>query len=123
MKSKEELARDYAENAWQNILENIKVRRPHVATIVAASYSSGFDAGFQRAKEEFVGYLHKYREAYGEDICPPRRLEEFDGDVRTVVAFHMGRFLIDNMLRDVPEIGSELMPETSVPAEKPNATD
>lgn len=51
MKSKEELARDYAENAWQNILENIKVRRPHVATIVAASYSSGFDAGFQRAVE------------------------------------------------------------------------
>jgi hypothetical protein len=50
--------------------------------------------------KEVIQYLKNYRRAYSEDFCPPRNLEEFDPTIRTIVAFHMGRFLIDNMLKD-----------------------
>lgn len=49
---------------------------------------------------EIVKYLQTYRKAYDESLCPPRKPEEFDPMIRTVVAFHMGRFLLDNMIRD-----------------------
>lgn len=65
---------------------------------------NGFIAGFKASEQLVVDYLKNYRRAYAEEFCPPRKLEEFDPMVRTVVAFHMGRFLIDNMLKDVPAL-------------------
>lgn len=58
-------------------------------------------------KNKVRAYLLRYREAYHEDFCPPRDLKEFDPDLRTVVAFHMGRFLIDNMLKDLEACGND----------------
>ena len=52
------------------------------------------------ALHEVIEYLYDYRKAYDESLCPPTDLESFDPMLRTVVAFHMGRFLIDNMLKD-----------------------
>lgn len=70
-------------------------------------YQTGHDAGYEKARKEVIEYLLKYREAYDETLCPPRKLEEFDPMVRTVVAFHMGRFLIDNMIKDCKESRNE----------------
>jgi hypothetical protein len=53
------------------------------------------------AFSEVIDYLTNYRKAYDETLCPPRKLEEFDPMLRTVVAFHMGRFLLDNQIKDV----------------------
>jgi hypothetical protein len=69
---------------------------------------TAFEAGFRASQTLVIEYLNDYRRAYSEDLCPPRKLEEFDPMVRTVVAFHMGRFLLDNMMRAIPGLAEPI---------------
>lgn len=75
------------------------------ATNEGSAFYEGYIAGASKGGpihtlKQVIDYLEDYRRAYSEDLCPARNLEEFDPMLRTVVAFHMGRFLIDNMLKD-----------------------
>jgi hypothetical protein len=55
----------------------------------------------EQERREIIEYLADYRCAYSEDIFLPRDLEQIDPNTRTTVAGHMGRFVLDNCLRDV----------------------
>lgn len=73
----------------------------HLGTSAYRSqWKKAFEAGFIAASQNAINYLEAYRKSYSEDLCPPRDLEEFDPEIRTVIAFHMGRFLIDKMIKD-----------------------
>jgi hypothetical protein len=61
----------------------------------------------EQAFEEMRLSLSKYREAYDESIFPPKDMEQFDPDVRTAVAGRMGRFVLDNCLKDVEALKSK----------------
>jgi hypothetical protein len=88
-----------------------RCKRGQMQALVNSSFYKNtvatFLAGAAWQKSEMVDYLKTYRRAYDESLCPPRKLEEFDGMLRTVVAFHMGRFLLDNMLKDFSKADAE----------------
>jgi hypothetical protein len=60
-----------------------------------------------RSLEKMRVYLLKYREAYAEDLFTPiAEVQKNDGSdsFTTRVSAHMGRFLIDNMIRALPKV-------------------
>lgn len=58
--------------------------------------------GREAACDEMAEYLKRYREAYAEDLAPGSlNIEDIDPDHRTRVAFRMGRFVLDNCIKDV----------------------
>jgi len=66
---------------------------------------NAFQSGARWAREETLEialeYICEYRRAYDESIFPPVDMEQFDPNVRTVVAGRMGRFLLDNIANDL----------------------
>ncbi len=64
------------------------------------SHRRAFCLGAESVKNQFITYLKKYREAYGEEIFPIKDLSQFDPNIVTVVAGRMGRFILDNCIKD-----------------------
>lgn len=61
---------------------------------------NGFLAGFEWGRKWAIGYFNDYRQAYDESIFPPTDMEQFCERCRTATAGRMGRFLLDNCIRD-----------------------
>ena len=80
--------------------------RPGVLTW-NASQRPVFLAGAQWSRTEtiaeIVGMLAEYREAYSEEIFPPRDMSKLDPMVRTVTAGYMGRHVLDTLIRQLKE--------------------
>jgi hypothetical protein len=68
---------------------------------VLSGMAPGFREGVVFISREFLTYIEKYREAYGEDIFPTEDLSQFDPKVVTAVSGRMARFILDNIIRDL----------------------
>jgi hypothetical protein len=69
-----------------------------------------YDAGRSQALKDAADHCRTYREAYAEDMFTPIASgEKNDGTDRftTRVSGHMGRFVLDNVIRDIPALGEE----------------
>lgn len=67
---------------------------------VRSALKEGFRLGAHFVKSEIITYLKKYREAYGEEFFPTEDLSQFDPNIVTAVSGRMGRFILDNCIRD-----------------------
>ncbi len=63
--------------------------------------SEAFIAGADWHREQIVEYLKDYRKAYAEDIFPPQDMEQYEPDARTACAGFMGRFVLDNCIKEI----------------------
>lgn len=75
--------------------------REYYAELMREALFSVFIEGSEWMASQFLTYIEKYREAYGEDIFPTEDLSQFDPKIVTAVSGRMGRFILDNIIRDL----------------------
>lgn len=74
------------------------------------AYLSGAEAGFRMGLEAASEYCKHYREAYSEDFSPHGPSEEeqkIHGNLITRTSFRMGRFVLDNCVKDILALGED----------------
>lgn len=60
----------------------------------------------REALSEAVEYCAKYREAYAEDIFPPRDMTILDARTVTISSGRMARFILDNCIKDLTALAA-----------------
>lgn len=62
-----------------------------------------FFAGANTVLDLVTEYLSEYRKAYDESLFPPQDMEQFCPECRSATGGYMGRFVLDNCLRDIQQ--------------------